>query len=141
MRQRLARVLHLRKALRALRRDEDGAVMVEFLIVLPVLLLLCFGAIELVFVFMTYGSMLDAARDATRQLALGNITTVQAETLAADRLFLDRPFTITAADPAPSGARDVSVTIELPLSDATATSFLPLPARPLSATITMRREE
>lgn len=122
-------------------RDDDGGPMVEFLLVLPLILSLTFGSMEVGFGYFTYSTMLHAARDAARQLALGGVDEAGAATLASSRLMLDRPFTVTARDTDTTGTQAVSVTISLPFQEATATRFLPLPSTPLSVTVVMRSEE
>lgn len=114
--------------------------MIEFVLVLPLLLLLCFGAIEIVYVAITYSTMVNAARDASRQLALGTVSPAAAEDLARTRLTLDRPFTVVASDPSATDPADVSVTITLPIAEATGTRVLPLGERNLTVTVVMRRE-
>lgn len=113
--------------------------MVEFILVMPFMIILTLGAIELAVVYMTYSSMMDGARDAARQLARG-ATTAEAETLARSRMMFDHNYTITARDPAPSSADDVSVTITLPVAEATATNTLPITVPDLQVTVTMRKE-
>lgn len=107
---------------------------------MPILLTFSLGAAELVFIGTTYSSMLDAARDAARQMANGSMTAPAAQTFAKSRLMIERNFTVVASDPAASGADDVSVVISLPLSEATATQILPLNVSTLSVNVTMRKD-
>lgn len=130
----------LRALARRLRKDQRGSPLLEFLLVLPVMVLLTLGAIEMSFVYITYSSMMDAAREATRQLARGSVDADGAEALALARLQMNRPFVIAASDPAPSSADDVAVTITLPVADATATQTLPFQTPNIEVTVTMRKE-
>ncbi len=55
--------------LRTLRRDEDGAAMVEAAVVMPVLFLLLFGAFEFSKLYLDRHAVQTAVRDAARFLA------------------------------------------------------------------------
>ena len=57
------------------RRDDRGAVMVEFAIVLPVLLLILLGIIEFGRAYNTQVSIQAAAREGARELALRHSST------------------------------------------------------------------
>ena len=58
---------HILRRLRRLRRDEDGATMVEFAIVAPIFLLLAFGIIDFGRLAMTYVATQKATEQAVRQ--------------------------------------------------------------------------
>jgi Flp pilus assembly protein TadG len=66
----------VRSALRLLRdfaRDEDGGPLVEFTILMPMFFLVMFGIIEWGNIFYVQNNMLLAARQAVRQVAVGNV--------------------------------------------------------------------
>lgn len=54
-----------------LRREDEGAAMVEFALVLPLLLLLVTGMLQFGLVFNKYITLTDAVRSGARQLSLG----------------------------------------------------------------------
>lgn len=73
-------------ALKALRRDQKGATIVEFALVLPVLSVLLLGTLDLGYrsyaTSIVQGSLHEAARMAT----VGNVTTTQIESRVTSRL-------------------------------------------------------
>jgi Flp pilus assembly protein TadG len=60
------------RALRAFARDEDGGPLVEFTVLMPIFFLVMFGIIEWGNIFYVQNNMLIAARQAVRQVAVGN---------------------------------------------------------------------
>jgi Flp pilus assembly protein TadG len=68
-------ILH---ALRRRRRREDGAALVEFALILPVLVLLLFGMIDFGFIYNDYLQVRQGVRDGARQGAVANFGTVNA---------------------------------------------------------------
>jgi Flp pilus assembly protein TadG len=65
-------ILH---ALRRRRRREDGAALVEFALILPVLVLLLFGLIDFGFIYNDYLQVRQGVRDGARQGAVANFGT------------------------------------------------------------------
>ncbi|MEM7693720.1 MAG: TadE/TadG family type IV pilus assembly protein [Pseudomonadota bacterium] len=128
----------LKRQLLRFREDRGGGPLLEFILVTPVLLILVLGAIEMSMVYITFSSMNDAAREATRALARGVVDTTGAEALAQSRLMFSHPFVITAS--APPANDDVSVTISLPISYASATTVVTSHMADLSVQIIMRKE-
>jgi len=63
------------KALRPKSRREDGAALVEFALILPVLLLLLFGMIDFGFIYNDFLSLRQGVRDGARQGAVANFGT------------------------------------------------------------------
>jgi len=148
--------LKLRAFITSLLKDENGAPMVEFALVLPVLLLIFFGIIQFGFIMFTYNNMVQAAREAARTLAVQetNVTEVQQVALNQMGFFSGLTFTITACEPVvmtpPHGpacappldpASDVSVKITVPFSEAAIVDILGFfSTGDLEATVTMRKE-
>ena len=142
--------LKLRAFITSLLKDENGAPMVEFALVLPVLLLIFFGIIQFGFIMFTYNNMVQAAREAARTLAVQETTAAEAQQIALNNLgFSGLTFTITACAPPPvtnncggdPTSLDVSVTITVPLSEATLVDILGLfSTGVLEATVTMEKE-
>ena len=115
-----------------IKRDDRGAVMVEFAIVLPVLLLLLLGIVEFGRAYNTQVSIQAAAREGARELALRHPDKVDGATRAgAPTVAIDG----IAQTPCPAtgdGTAKVTVT--------KAFSFTGLPFKPitLKATGAMR---
>jgi len=63
------------KLIRALRRSDDGAELIEMAIVLPLLLLLFFGMVDFGFMFQRYVVLTNAAAEGARVASLPGYTT------------------------------------------------------------------
>ncbi len=138
----------------SLLKDKSGANAVEFAVVLPVLLLIVLGIIQFGVIFFTYNNMVQAAREAARTLAVQEATATEAQQIALNQLgFSGLAYTVTVCEPdavPPHGPAcvppldpnsDVSVTITVPLSEATLVDILGLfSTGDLEATVTMRKE-
>ncbi|MBV8560377.1 MAG: pilus assembly protein [Acidimicrobiia bacterium] len=59
------------------RRNQEGASLVEFALILPVLILLVFGVIEFGTTYNNYLALRGGVRDGARQVTVGNIGSVQ----------------------------------------------------------------
>ncbi len=138
----------------SLLKDKSGSNVVEFAIVAPLLLLIILGIMQFGMILFTYNNMVQAAREAARTLAVQETTAAEAQQIALNNLgFSGLTFTVTACAPgigvgggppcvAPlDPASDVSVTITVPLSEATLVDILGLfSTGDLEATVTMRKE-
>lgn len=120
--------------------DQRGSPAVEFALTAPILILMVFGIVQFGFAFFTYNEMLNGAREGARRLAVGSTVAV-AQQRALNSMALVRNYGFPA--PAP-GADEVTMTIQLVLSEAMVVSVLPLPAsisnKMLTASVTMRKE-
>ena len=139
--------LKLRAFITSLLKDESGSNAVEFATVAPILLLIVLGIMQFGMILFTYNNMVQAAREAARTLAVQETTAADAQTIALNQLaFSGLPFTVTICEPATvpcAGAplSDVSVTIAVPLSEATLVDILGLfSTGDLEASVTMRKE-
>ena len=115
------------------RRDDRGAAMVEFAIVLPVLLLILLGIIEFGRAYNTQVSIQAAAREGARELALrhGSTAVESATRDGAPSVAIDG----IAQTPCPAtGDGKAKVTI----SESFSFMFLPLGLIDLKATGVMR---
>ncbi len=112
---------------RNILRCQAGGPVVEFGIVLPVLLLILLGIYQLGTTLFLHNNMVNAAREAARQLAVGEVTVAggdppyaadTAQYVALDYLaYWGQTFSVSASDPSAPG--EVSVTISIPLNEAT----------------------
>jgi Flp pilus assembly protein TadG len=125
---------------RRFANDESGGPAVEFALIVPALILMIFGIVQLGFAFYTYNEMMNGAREGARRLAVG-ATVAAAQQRALDAMALDHNYTFPATTPA---ADEVTMTIQLALSEAMVVSVLPLPdeltEKKLTASVTMRKE-
>ncbi len=123
-------------------RDSRGFAAVEMALVMPVLLLVTFGTVQYGMLLFTYNSMLAAARDSSRSLALGVATEAQAQSAVAAQLPSWVPagaWTITPQDIAATGTNRVSTTISVPSSSVAFFTLAPMPAT-VSVTVVMLKE-
>ena len=66
-----------------LRQDLRGAPALEFALVAPIMLLLFFGIVQFGHIYYVRSSILDLARETSRQLSTGAITAAQASSFLA----------------------------------------------------------
>ncbi len=146
-------------------RCTSGISSVEFVIVLPPFLMLCFGIIGFSLVSFAHNNMVNAAREATRRLsvaedtvtaqnstvacgsgALAALVTAALPSRAAEEMACDYltgwaiTFDVTASECLTPTDRDVTVRITTLASDAFMVDFLDLFQGDLVAAVTMRRE-
>lgn len=127
------------------RLGDDGAAAVEFALVLPILVLFLFAIVQFGLLFSVYNTMVHAAREGARGMALQQMTAAQGETLTRDRLsaYTALPFAVTTRTPDPTDPADldVSVQVSVPLREAMLVDVLGLAdGREVSTQIVMRRE-
>ena len=128
-------------------RREDGAALVEFAIVLPLLMLILFSILAWGYSLSLLDAMYSAARQTAREVSVGQITVAQAQTATrADLANWDwnssdgRSFNVTATEVGASGGTDIRVVVVASDNFFQALSFVPaLP--PLRAEVVMRRED
>ena len=136
----------LHKVFRSFRIYRQGAAVVEFAIVAPVLLLLVFGMIEYGRLVMVQQVITNATREGARSAVLDGATTTGVTTIVNDFLTASRVsgavVTVTPSPPSSAAFGDpVTVSVQVPFSQV---SWLPTPmflsSTTLSATTVMRRE-
>ena len=79
------------KSVLGLRRRQRGAVSVEFVFILPILLLLIFGIIQYAYYFFQVQQGAFAAREAARQAAVGTLDCDELVSLVTDRVGIPNP--------------------------------------------------
>lgn len=124
---------------------ESGAAAVEFALTLPLLLLFLFGVVQFGFLFSVYNTMVHAAREGARGMAVEQLDEVAGETLTRARLaaYSGLPFTVVtdAPDPSVPTDLDVSVAVSVPMADAMFVDVLGLAGgQNISTQVVMRRE-
>lgn len=132
-----------RRIVRALSRiaaDQRGAVFLEFTVVAPLLIFLCFGIVQYGLMLFVYNNMYDAARQGARQLAVStaNSATAVAEAeTTVEGLLVDWPtsWDVTAT----IDGDDVTVIVTVPAAEASIIKVVPMAAE-LAAKVVMRKE-
>lgn len=104
-----------------LAKQDDGASAVEFAFVLPVLLLLLTGMIDVGMLMLTQNNLMRTAQNAARNLAVAQMDELETEAYMRDKLsnlgsnlVVDARLPNAAAVPAET---DVIVTISVPMAD------------------------
>lgn len=124
----------LRAACGGAARDERGSVAVEMGLCSIFFAMLITGMISFGSAFFIQGNMADAARDTARRLALGQITTGQADSFAQNRLVnWGMTYTVTATN----DGTDATVQITVPAADAAIVDYMGLFTGNLRASVTM----
>ena len=125
-------------------RGESGATAVELAFALPVMLLILVGIIQFGTIFHIRNTMTDAARNAARSLSVGEVNETTAKQAALDSLSAwPMTFTVVTSMPDPSDPadRDVSVSISVPLSQASLVDITGLfSTGNVGSSVTMRME-
>ncbi len=103
----------------ALVKGQDGVSAVEFAFVLPILLVLITGMIDVGALMLTQTDMVRVAQDAARALSLGQMTEEQTEAYVHDKLGnLGNSLQVEATLPdKDAGETDVAVAISIPMAD------------------------
>ena len=107
--------------LRRFRERNDGVSVIEFALVLPFLALLFTGIIQVGGIFYVHHNMTTVAQETVRLIAVGQISTDDANTFAQARL---TGWNITYTVNAQEAGDDVTVSISAPLSDASIVDIL-----------------
>jgi Flp pilus assembly protein TadG len=127
----------------ALRRggNGEGAIAVEFALIMPVLILMLFAIIQFGNIMLTRQMMVYAAREAARSYAVGESTASEAIEIALDRLSdSSLTFDVNVTEPS-GGSNDVSVQVTVPMADAALVNVLStLFSGDIETTVTMRSE-
>ena len=122
---------------RTFARSQDGSISVEMGFATILFTTLLTGVISVGSLFFVQGSMADAARDAVRRVATGEMTTAEAEAHAENKL-INWGMTYTVV--ADRDGTDATVNITVPMGDAALIDFLGVFSGELAATVTMPDE-
>jgi Flp pilus assembly protein TadG len=119
-----------------------AAILLEFALIFPILLILLLGMLEFSTVYFVRHAMLHAAREAARGYAIGEFDSAQAQAFAANALpGIQIDFTVEVS-PDPSSDVERWVQISAPMNQASLGDPLNvLNAQDLTVRVSMRREE
>ncbi len=111
--------------LQRFRQDDMATVTVEFVIWLPLFIIILFLIVEVSLLFLTQSSMWNVARDTARRIATHEFDQASAETHATSAMtFGGHPYTVAADATGP----EVSVTITTSVGDVLLFSYSPMAA-------------
>lgn len=128
--------------------ESGGASAVEFAFILPVLLFLLIGMIDVAVLLMTQNRMASVAHDTARRLSLSQMTAPEAQDYVRDKLeALGDTLKVEALLPnTDEGEVDVIVTISIPMADVIPIDLIGMNsidtfrAKSLQTQITMQQE-
>ncbi len=124
----------------AFLRDEKAAVTIEFVLWVPIFVGLFVLVTDASIIYLTHSEMWSAARDTTRRMTTGEITTdAEVRDYAAAHLFLGSRTYVIDSD---FSTADMNVTIVIGLDDAAIFGFFfeQVLGTTLVASVTMRKE-
>ena len=127
-------------ALRRFSEDEDGSHTIEFVLWVPIFILILSLVVDVCFLFLAQSRMFDVASDATRRLAIRQMTEAEAETYAETNASF-RGAAADATPSCPSNSGYCEITIELNSADVAVTGILGLlSSEKLTATVRQLQE-
>ena len=120
-------------------RDERGSATIEFVLWVPVFVVLLVAATDATILYLHHTEMWNVSRDVARRVAVGDMTESEAANVVQNEMFLySRAYTVATSDPT---SLDVQIVIQTLISDASVFGFFkPVLGRYLTASVTMRRE-
>ncbi len=118
-------------------RDEHGSATIEFVIWVPLYVVLLVAVTDASILYLTHTEMWNAARDTARRMSVGALTAADAPDRAGEMLLLSgRSYTVAASDAGP-----VMVEISVNVGDASIFGFFkPVLGRQLTARVVMWKE-
>ena len=119
----MLRALHPMSTLHRFRCSQRGVAAVEFAIVLPVLVILLTGIVQMGLMLFVGHNMVSVSQETARLVAVGELTTVEGQTYADDHLI---NWEMTYDISVQQQGSDIVVDIAVPLSDVALIDFLGL---------------
>ncbi len=123
--------------LRRFIRDQRGTATIEFVLWVPVYVILLVAVTDASILYLSHTEMWNAARDTARRISVGALTAADAPNRAKEKLLLSgRTYTVAASDADP-----VIVEITVGVRDASIFGFFgPVLGRQLTARVEMMKE-
>ena len=112
--------------------DDRGAIIVEFALIVPILLVLLVGIINFGQAYNTQIAVQGAAREGARALALGNSAVDAVNASGVDAI------SVSSQTGCPNGATDAYATVTTSKDFTFGIPFVPLGTKTLTATASMR---
>lgn len=128
------------RALRRFRGDDSAAVTVEFVLWLPLFILILFLIVEVSLLFLTQSNMWNVARDAARRISTHEFNQTEAVAHATRAMTFGGHRYVIAADAA---GPEVSVTITTSIGEVLLFTYSPMAAfagSTLTARVILREE-
>ena len=123
--------------LRRFIRDQTGTATIEFVLWVPVYVILLVAVTDASILYLTHTEMWNAARDTARSISVGTLNAAGAPDHAGKKLLLSgRTYTLAVSDTGP-----VIVEISVNVGDASVFGFFkPVLGRELNARVVMWKE-
>ena len=123
--------------MRAFISDDRGTATIEFVLWVPVYVILLVAVTDASILYLTHSEMWNTARDSARLISVGAMTAADAPYRAREKLLLSaRTYTVVASDTGP-----VIVEIGVNVGDASVFGFFkPVLGRQLTARVEMMKE-
>ncbi len=124
--------------LRRFIRDQTGTATIEFVLWVPLYVILLVAVTDASILYLTHTEMWNAARDSARRISVGAMAAADAPDRAREKLLLSgRSYTVAASDAGP-----VMVEISVNVGDASIFGFFkPVLGRELTARVEMWKEK
>lgn len=111
--------------LRSFARDRSGAGLVEFALTMPILVLMLSGIVQFGMLYATQNDLMNTAREASRRLALGDLSVAQTPGWIRSRLLETSEEVHVDVDPPSEAAGDDMFTVTIALPAASVIAFDP----------------
>ena len=120
-------------------RDEHGSATIEFVLWVPVFVVLLVATIDATILYLHHTEMWNVSRDVARRVAVGDMTESDIVDVVQNELFLySSAYTVATSQPTDL---DVVIAIQTSIADASVFGFFkPVLDENLVAMVTMRRE-
>ena len=122
-----------------LLRDEHGSATIEFVLWVPVFVVLLVATTDATILYLHHTEMWNVSRDVARRVAVGDLTEADAVSIVQNEMFLySSAYTVATSQPTDL---DVQIVIQTQVADASIFGFFkPVLGNYLTASVTMRRE-
>ena len=126
-------------SLSAFLRDEQGSATIEFVLWVPVFVILLVATIDATVLYLHHTEMWNVSRDVARRVAVGDMTENDVVQVVQNEMYLySNAYTVATSQPTDL---DVTIAIQTSIADASVFGFFQaVLADNVVAAVTMRRE-